>query len=162
MQNLLDRKHPPICANDDDDDDEDEDDDGYVPRNSNSNFNKATEEFDELESYKRNKYHPPKWKKTTCTVLSVVDITSGKTEEIIVAPVEENGKDLPSGKNLGNYVDSKERWMCFSSTRITRKKFPICGSLSSGRQLGVLLRLDMSGSLVSLAMFWDPGELILV
>ncbi len=44
MQDLLDRKHPLICANDDDDDDEDEDDDGYVPGNSNSNFNKATSE----------------------------------------------------------------------------------------------------------------------
>ncbi len=41
---------------------------------------------------------PQKWKTTACTVLSAVDITSGKTEEIIVAPVEENGKDLPSGK----------------------------------------------------------------
>jgi hypothetical protein len=84
VQDLLDRKHPPIC---DDDDDKDEDDDGYAPQNSNSNFNKATEEFDELESHKRNEYRPQKWKKTACTALSVEDITSGKTEEIVVAPV---------------------------------------------------------------------------
>jgi hypothetical protein len=30
-------------------------------------------------------------------------------EEIIVGPVEENGKDLPSGKNLGDYVNEKGR-----------------------------------------------------
>jgi hypothetical protein len=54
VQDLLDRKNPPTCANDDNDDD-DNDDDGYVPRNSNSNFNEATEEFDQLKSYKRYK-----------------------------------------------------------------------------------------------------------
>jgi hypothetical protein len=77
-----------------------------------------------LESYKRNKYRPPKWKKTACTVLSVVDITSGKTEEIVVAPVEENGKDLPSGKNLGNYVDSKGRMDVLQFYQDHKKKYP--------------------------------------
>ena len=68
MQDLLDRNNPPTCANDDDDDD---DDDGYIPRNSNINFNKATEEFDLLESYKHNKYRPKEWKiRTAPTVLS--------------------------------------------------------------------------------------------
>ena len=77
-----------------------------------------------MESYKRNKYRPPKWKKTACTVLSVVDITSGKTEEIVVAPVEENGKDLPSGKNLGNYVDSKGRMDVLQFYQDHKKKYP--------------------------------------
>ncbi len=104
---------------------------------------------------------PKNGKKTACTVLSVVDITSRKTKEIVVAPVEENGKDLPSGKILGNYVDSKGRIDVLQFYQDHKKKFPICGSLSSGRQLGVLLRLDVSSSLVSLAMFWDPGKLIL-
>jgi hypothetical protein len=49
VHDLLVRKNPPTCANDDNDD-YDNDDDEYVPRNSNSNFNKATEEFDQLES----------------------------------------------------------------------------------------------------------------
>ncbi len=124
MQDLLDRKHPPICANDDNDEDEDEDNDGYVPWNSNSNFNKATEEFNGLESYKRNKYHTKTWKTTACTVLSAVDITSGKTEKIIVAPVEENGKDLPSDKNLGDYVDSKGRVDVLQFYQDHKKKFP--------------------------------------
>ncbi len=42
-------------------------------------------------------------------MLSHVYVASGKTEEVIVGQVEENGKDLPSGKNLGNYVDTKGR-----------------------------------------------------
>jgi len=48
VQDLLDRKIPSTCANDhdNDDDEEEDDDDGYIPRNSNTNFNKATEEFD--------------------------------------------------------------------------------------------------------------------
>ena len=109
VQDLLDRKKPPTCVNDDDDDHSESDDDGYIPRTSNSNFNKASEEFDLLESYKRNRYRPKKWKTTASTVLSDFDMNSGKIEEIIVAPVEENGKDLPSGRNLGNYIDTKGR-----------------------------------------------------
>ena len=46
MQDLLDRKNPPTCANDHDNDDDEDDDDGYILRKSNTNFNKATEEFD--------------------------------------------------------------------------------------------------------------------
>jgi hypothetical protein len=46
---------------------------------------------------------------SSSTVLSHVDVDSGKTEEVIIGPVEENGKDLPSGKNLGNYEDTKGR-----------------------------------------------------
>jgi hypothetical protein len=42
-------------------------------------------------------------------VLSAFDITSDKIEEVVVAPMEENGKDLPLGKNLGDYVNSKGR-----------------------------------------------------
>ncbi len=34
---------------------------------------------------------------------------NGDMEEIIVGPVEENGKDLPSGKKMGNYVNEKGR-----------------------------------------------------
>jgi hypothetical protein len=34
---------------------------------------------------------------------------NGNRQEIIVRPVEENGKDLPSGKNLGDYMNEKDR-----------------------------------------------------
>ncbi len=110
MQDLLDRKLPPTCANaDNNDDDSEDDDDGYENRTTNSNFNMATEEFNRLESYKRNKYRPKKWKTAPFTVLSAFDVNCDKIQEIIVAPVEEKGKDLPSRKNLGDYVDSKGR-----------------------------------------------------
>jgi hypothetical protein len=44
IQDIQDRKHPPFYI--DDDEDDVKDDDGYVPRNSNSNFKKATDELD--------------------------------------------------------------------------------------------------------------------
>ena len=34
---------------------------------------------------------------------------NGNMQEIIVEPVEENGKDLPSGKKLGDYMNEKGR-----------------------------------------------------
>ncbi len=34
---------------------------------------------------------------------------NGELEEIIVGPVQENGKDLPSGKTFGIYVNEKGR-----------------------------------------------------
>jgi hypothetical protein len=123
MQDLLDRKHPPTCANVDDDD-SDDDDDGYEHRTSNSNFNMATEEFNRLESYKRNKYRPKNWKTAPFTVLSAFDLNSDKIQEIIVAPVEEKGKDLPSRKNLGDYVDSKGRMDVLQFFQDHKKYFP--------------------------------------
>jgi hypothetical protein len=41
---IQDKKHPPLYI--DNDEDDVKDDDGYVPWNSNSNFNKATDELD--------------------------------------------------------------------------------------------------------------------
>ena len=57
-------------------------------------------------------------------MLSAFDITSGKIEEIIVAPVEENGKDLPSGNNLGDYIDSKGRMDVLQFYQDHKKYFP--------------------------------------
>ncbi len=57
-------------------------------------------------------------------MLSHVDVASGKTEEVIVGPVEENGKDLPSGKNLGNYVDTKGRMDMLQFYKDHKKDLP--------------------------------------
>ncbi len=57
-------------------------------------------------------------------MLSHVDVASGKTEEVIVGPVEENGKDLPSGKNLGNYVDTKGRMDVLQFYKDHKKDLP--------------------------------------
>jgi hypothetical protein len=61
---------------------------------------------------------------SSSTVLSYVDVASGKTEEVIVGPVEENGKDLPSGKNLGNYVDTKGRMDVLQFCKDHKKDLP--------------------------------------
>jgi hypothetical protein len=122
IQDIQDRKHPPLYI--DNDEDDVKDDDEYVPWNSNSNFNKVTDELDQLESYKRNRYCPKQWKMSSSTVLSHVDVASGKTEEVIVGPVKENGKDLPSGKNLGNYVDTKGRMDVLQFYKDHKKDLP--------------------------------------
>jgi hypothetical protein len=45
-------------------------------------------------------------------------------EEIIVGPVEENGKDLPSGKNLEDYVNEKGRMDVLKFFKEHKKYFP--------------------------------------
>jgi hypothetical protein len=61
---------------------------------------------------------------SSSTVLSHVDVASGKTEEVIVGLVEENGKDLPSGKNLGNYVDTMGRMDVLQFYKDHKKDLP--------------------------------------
>ncbi len=57
-------------------------------------------------------------------MLSHIDVASGMTEEVIVGPVEENGKNLPSGKNLGNYVDTKGRMDVLQFYKDHKKDLP--------------------------------------
>ena len=49
---------------------------------------------------------------------------NGDMEEIIVGPVEENGKDLPSGKKLGDYVNEKGRMDVLNFFEEHKKHFP--------------------------------------
>jgi hypothetical protein len=49
---------------------------------------------------------------------------NGDMEEIIVGPVEENGKDLPLGKNLGDYVNEKGRMDVLKFFEEHKKYFP--------------------------------------
>ena len=49
-------------------------------------------------------------------------------QEIIVGPVEDNGKDLPSGKNLGDYINEKGRMDVLKFFEDHKKYFPTCGS----------------------------------
>jgi len=48
------------------------------------------------------------WARVNSEILSGIG-QNGNMQEIIVGPVEENGKDLPSGKNLGDYMNEKGR-----------------------------------------------------
>ncbi len=55
---------------------------------------------------------------------------NGDMEEIIVGPVEENGKDLLLGKIFGDYVNEKGRMNVLKFFEEHKKYFPIvpCGS----------------------------------
>ena len=111
MQDYLDAKHPTLCVDSDDDDENSNDsssNDGYHVEKTNSNYNRAEEEFNTFESFKHNKYRP-KWARVNSEILSSIGQHNGNMQEIIVGPVEENRKDLPSGKNLGDYINEKGR-----------------------------------------------------
>ena len=110
MQDYLDAKHPTLCVDSDDDDKNSNDsssNDGYHVEKTNSNYNRAEEEFKTFESFKRNKYRP-EWARVNSEILSSIG-HNGNMQEIIVGPVEENRNDLPSGKNLGDYINEKGR-----------------------------------------------------
>jgi hypothetical protein len=79
---------------------DDEDDD--IPRRDNTNYGKAKEELEEFERFKRKKYLPT-LKETSARCLT------GESGEIMVGPVQEKGKNLPSGHNLFDYIDIRGR-----------------------------------------------------
>ncbi len=108
MQDYLDAKHLSLCVDSDEGNSNDSSStDGYLAEKTNCNYNRAEEEFNTFEPFKRNKYRP-KWVKAKSEILSGIGL-NGNMEEIIVGPVEENGKDLPLGKKLGDYVNEKGR-----------------------------------------------------
>ena len=104
MQDYLDAKHPSLCVDSDEGNSNDSSStDGYLAEKTNCNYNRAEEEFNTFESFKRNKYRP-KWVRAKSEILSGIGL-NGDMEEIIVGPVEENGKDLPSGKKIGRLCE---------------------------------------------------------
>jgi hypothetical protein len=108
MQDYLDVKHPSLCVDSDEGNSNDSSStDGYLAEKTTCNYNREEEEFNTFESFKRNRYRP-KWVRAKSESLSGIGL-NGDMEEIIVGPVEENGKDLPLGKNLGDYVTEKGR-----------------------------------------------------
>jgi hypothetical protein len=123
MQDYLDAKHPTLCVDSDDGmSNESDSNDGYVVEKTNSNYNRAEEEFNTFESFKRNKYRP-KWARVDSEILSGTE-QNGTVQEIIVGPAEENGKDLPSEKNLGDYVNEKGRMDVLKFFEDHKKYFP--------------------------------------
>ena len=106
MQDYLDAKHPTLCADSDDKNSNDSgSNDGCLVEKTNSHYNRTEEEFNNFESFKHNKYRP-KWVRVNLEILSGIR-QNGNMQAIIGGPVEENGKDLPSGKNLGDYMNEK-------------------------------------------------------
>jgi hypothetical protein len=61
--------------------------------------------------------------KAKSEILSGIGL-NGDMEEIIVGPVEENGKGLPSGKKLGDYVNEKGRMDVLKFFEEHKKYFP--------------------------------------
>ena len=99
MQTILDRKSPAnrvVDAMDDSDEPDSEDDE--LPEQINTNHDRAVLELEHFESYKMMKYHPE-------VANSNARVLKGDQRDIIVGPVLECGRDLPSGKNLADYVD---------------------------------------------------------
>jgi hypothetical protein len=84
----------------DSNDDSSEDDD-CLPSAENSNYNKANNEFQEFKDYKRKKYLPTLKKSEQ----HLKGEFNGRAKEIWVGAVSERGKDLPSGKNISDYID---------------------------------------------------------
>jgi hypothetical protein len=73
----------------------------------NMNYNKAVAEFKLFENYKRKKYRPI-LDPSKSSILSGED-SQGKAYEIAVGPVLSSGKDLPSCKNIADYIDCRGR-----------------------------------------------------
>jgi hypothetical protein len=126
MQNYLDAKHPSLCLDSNGDNSGDDSsgstDNRFVLEKTNCNYNRAEEEFNNYESFKRNKYRP-KWVRDKSEILYGMG-RNGELEEIIVGPVQENGKDLPSGKNFGTYLNEKGRMDVLKFFENHKKFFP--------------------------------------
>jgi hypothetical protein len=82
----------------------------------------AEEEFNNFESFKCNKYHH-KWVRDKSEILYGMG-QNGKLKKIIVGPVQENWKDIPSGNFFGNYVNEKGRMEVIKFFEDHKKFFP--------------------------------------
>jgi hypothetical protein len=99
---------------------------GYLAEKTNWKYNWAEEEYNTFESFKHKKYRP-KWVKAKSEILSGIGLI-GDMEEIIVGPVEENGKDLPLGKKWETMWMRRVQWTCLSFLKNTRSTSLPCGS----------------------------------
>jgi hypothetical protein len=86
MQDYLDAKHPSLCVDSDEGNSNGScSTDGYFAEMTNCSYDRAEEEFNTFESFKRIKYRP-KWVKNKSDILSGIGL-NGDMEEIIVGPV---------------------------------------------------------------------------
>ncbi len=109
MQDILDSASPIITSiMDESDINIDSDDDAFLPQSENIYYNLAEKELSIFESFKRPKYRPIFDKQNGHMLPGMYE---GSVKEIFVCPATKRGKDLPSGKNLIDYID-KQGWMC--------------------------------------------------
>jgi hypothetical protein len=100
MQDILDKNNPLLCyalsdnsSSEGSSDDKDDD----IPRRDNMNHGKAKGKLEEFEHFKHKKYQP-KVREVTARCLT------GESCQFIVGPVDQKGKNLPSGHNLFDYI----------------------------------------------------------
>ena len=80
-----------------------------------------------LEQFKRKKYRP-EFEENNARVLSQeveVEEDGWKTCQIVVGHVKKRGKDLPSGKNLADYVDKLGRFEMLKFYADHKTFFPV-------------------------------------
>jgi hypothetical protein len=108
MQDILDKKSPVITSPDGDsrESKDSKEEDGFIFAD-NMNYNMAVAEFKLFENYKQKKYRPI-LDHSKSNILSEED-SQGKACEIVVESVLSRGKDLPSGKNISDYIDCRGR-----------------------------------------------------
>ena len=102
IQDDLDDKNPPMNIDSGDEDSLD----GHIVTADNDNYRLAEKELQHFEEFKRQKYQP-KMRYNHC--LSNTD-EKGRLIKLGVGTVEQRGDDLPSGKNLVDYLDDKGRF----------------------------------------------------
>ena len=94
-------------------------------------FNKAKDEFDEFEMQCKVKRVLPKIQENKSRVLSGLG-----SREIRLGQVETPGANLPSGKNLANYVDKKGRFKMVDFFEDHKESFPKLRLLALKRAAG--------------------------
>ncbi len=91
MQDNLDKNNPLFCYTL-------SDDSSSEAWRDNMNHGKSKEELEEFERFKRKKYQP-KAREVAAWCLT------GESCQIMVGPVNQKGKNIPSGHNLFDYID---------------------------------------------------------
>jgi hypothetical protein len=98
MHDILDKNNPLLCyilsVNNSSTDNKDDD----IPQHDHMNHGKAKEELEEFEHFKHKQYQP-KIRELTARCLT------GQSCQIMVGPVDEKGKNLPSENNLFDCID---------------------------------------------------------
>ena len=119
MQDYLDAKHPTLYGDSYDENSNDSgSNDGYHVEKTNSNYNRAEEEFNTFESFKRNKYRP-KWARVNSEILSGIG-HNGNMQEIIVGPGRRTEKTFHQAKIWETTSMRKVEWMCLNFLTTTR------------------------------------------
>ena len=124
MQDILDDKFPVLVESSSS---EDEDEDGVMVDRDNSNYNRAVEELERFERFKKSKYRPE-------IEMVTAKVLKGPGGELVIGPAKSPGKNLPSGKNLFQYVDSRGRFkiLPFFSHHQESKHFPTLWIIAQG------------------------------